>query len=460
MAINEVIMKDFVSNLEALLDEVKRKNHDLCASLSDTVYLTDYKSENGIWTSALQGALNEHEVVIIPSSDSPYILDSSVIIPSNRHIICEGGAVIRLKEGVKVLALRNSRTADGTHAPITCERDENITIEGGVWEDWCQSRLGYGQNGMYDENRSFFGVSTFMLLENVNHLTLKNMTFRRCGGFAVQVGDARDLVLESIRFERCFADGLHINGNVENAFISDIKGEVGDDLVALNMFDWQNSSINFGPCKNVICQDLELSKNSFYKALRIEPGVYTYDDGTSINCSLTDAIFRRISGIKTFKLYCQTPPYSPTIPQERVSVGGGDRILFEDIDINLDAPIDLLDGYITNDPVKGSFAGFELGLNVENLYLKNIRFQVDKGKYPYAYLVCIGPKSARGANQIEYFDPCFSSVAKNVYLEDIKINGESPDDISEYIREIEFDHLYDDISSTGYGKIEKIHYKK
>ena len=51
-------------------------------------------------------------------------------------------------------------------------------------------------------------------------------------------------------------------------------------------------------------------------------------------------------------------------------------------------------------------------------------------------------------------------MAKNVYLEDIKINGESPDDLSEYIREIVFDNLYDDIPATGYGKIKKIHYKK
>ena len=449
-------MENLTKNLEALLSEVKERNERLCASLHDEVRLDKYDN----FSNALQSALEEHERIIIPASNSPHIIERPIIIPSNRHIICEDGAVIRLLDGVKALALRNSNTADGTHAPITTPRNENITIEGGIWEDWCKSRLGYGQNGMYDENRTFFGVSTFMLLENINHLTLKNLKFRCCGAFAVQIGDARDIVIESIRFESCFADGLHINGNVENALISDIRGEVGDDLVAFNMFDWQNSSINFGPCKSVICQDLELSKNSYYKALRIEPGVYTYDDGTSVDCSLTDAIFRRISGIKTFKLYCQTPPYSPTIPQERVSVGSGERILFEDIDINLDAPIDLLDGYITNDPIKGSFAGFELGLNIENLYLKNIRFRADKEKHPYAYLMCIGPKSARGANQIEYFDPCFSSVAKNVYLEKIKINGESLDDLSEYIREIEFDHLYDDIPATGYGKIEKIHYEK
>ncbi len=453
-------MERLKAELETLLRGVAIQNKELCEALDDEIMLTDYAPKNGIWTEALQRALDEHERVIIPSADEPYLIDSSIIIPSNRHIIAENGAVIRLCEGVKVLMMRNSATADGTHAPIsTPKRNENITIEGGLWEDWCPHRMGYGQSGMYDENRSFFGVSTYMLLENISHLTLKNMTFKNCGGFAVQIGEASDVIIEGIRFEKCFADGLHINGNVEGIYISDVSGEVGDDLVAFNMFDWQNSSINFGPCKNVICQDLVLSDSSHYKALRIEPGVYTFDNGDEIDCSLTNAIFRRISGIKTFKLYCQTPPYSPTILQERASVGSGDKILFEDIDISLDAPIDLLDGYIKNDPIKGSFAGFELGLNIESLYLKNIRLSVDKKKHPYAYLLCIGPKSARGDNGIEYFDPCFSSIAKSIYLEDITINGARPDDISEYIKEIEFDSLYDDIPSTGCGKIENIIYK-
>lgn len=140
----------------------------------------------------------------------------------------------------------------------------------------------------------------------------------------------------------------------KNIYIDDVAGEVGDDLVAFNMFDWQDSSINFGPCENVICQNLVLSPSSHYKALRIEPGIYTFDDGSQIDCSLTNAIFRRIRGIKKFKLYCQTPIYSPSVPPERAQVGSGDNIIFEDIDIDLDSPIDLFKEYLEGDPVVGS----------------------------------------------------------------------------------------------------------
>ena len=446
--------------IENKLLEAKKGNECLFLALNDKCLITDYANNDDDYTEAFQRALNEHEVVVIPSKGTPYMLSGPVLVPSNRRIIAENGATVRLSGDCKLLMLRNTSTADGTHMPITAPRNENISIEGGVWEEMCPYRLGYGNSGMYDSERSFFGVSTCMLLENINHLTLRNMTFRHCGGFGVQIGECNDVIIENIFFDNCFADGVHVNGNVENIHIKNVYGEVGDDLVAFNMFDWQNSSINFGPCKNVLCEDLELFSNSFYKALRIEPGIYTFDDGSTVDCSLNNAIFRRIKGIKTFKLYCQTPVYSPTIPQERADVGSGDNIFFEDIKIDLDGPIDLLDGYVANDAIKGSFAGFELGLNAKNLYIKNVDITLYREKYPYSYLICIGPKSARGENGIEFFDPCFSSVAENVYLEGITINGKAVDDISPYVKEIEFNNLYDDILATGYGKIKNLVYKK
>lgn len=451
-------MEKIKRNIENILNATREENKALISSLTDQVSLDSYEPDGEIWTLPLQKALNEHQIVFIPKKEKPYIIDNSVIVPSNRRIVAENGAVIRLLDGVKVLMLRNEDTADGTHLPINAKRSENISIEGGVWEDWCPHRLGYGNSGKYDTYRSFFGVSTCMLLENINRLTLKNMTFKNCGGFALQIGEAKDVVIENITFDTCYADGVHVNGNVENIYISNVKGYVGDDLVAFNMFDWQNSSINFGPCKNVICQDLDLYPSSHYKALRIEPGIYTFKDGSRVDCSLENAIFRRISGIKTYKLYCQTPPYKPNEFPETADVGSGDNIFFEDIKINLDDPIDLLKEYTESDPVKGSFAGFELGLNVKNIYFKNIDITLYREKYPYSYLLCIGPKSSRLEDGSEVFDPYFSSTAQNVYLENITVNQKRPGDILPYIRQISFVNLYDDISSTGCGKINNLVY--
>lgn len=452
-------MENIKVNIENLLKTVKKENIDKISTLNDTVYLTDYNSNNGIWTNALQTALNEHQVVIIPNAEEPYYIDNSILIPSNRRIIAENGATIRLTDTTKVLMMRNTNTADGTHAPINAPKNYNVSIEGGKWEDWCPHRMGYGNSGKYDEQRSFYGVSTCMLFENIENLTLKNITFKNCGGFAIQIGEAKNIIIENILFENCFADGIHVNGNVENIHIKNVSGEVGDDLVAFNMYDWQDSSINFGPLKNAICEDLTLSPNSHYKAIRIEPGIYTFDDGSQVDCSLTNAIFRRIHNIKTYKLYCQTPPYFPENNPEKGDVGSGDNIFFEDIDVDLDAPIDLIGGYVTNDETTGTFAAFELGLNAKNIYFKNINLTLHREKYPHSYLMCIGPKSVRFDDGREVFDPYFSSTVENVHLENITVNGEKPTDITPYIKEIEFCNLYSDIPSTAKGKIQNVIYK-
>jgi len=449
-------MIKLTEKIEAELKLAVQRNEAKANELKDKALLSDYSPENGIWTAALQTALNEHEIVIIPSSEAPYLLDGTVVIPSSRHIIAEDGAIIRLTENTKTLMLRNRNTLDGSYYPIEGKiRDEGITIEGGIWEESCTKRQGYGRSGMYDEERSFYGVSTCMLFNNIDHITLKNMTFRCCGGFAVQIGEASDIVCEGIRFEKCFADGLHINGNVENVYIKDVKGEVGDDLVAFNMYDWRNSSVNFGPCRNVICDDLELSESSGYKALRIEPGIYTFCDGREVDCSLTNAVFRHIRGIKTFKLYCQTPAFLKGTSPEKAAVGSGDNIVFEDVIIDLDGPIDPIGGYIESDPKTGSFAGFELGANIKNLYLKNICIKLYREKYPYSYLVCVGPKSVRIGDR-EVFDPYLSSAVENLYLESITVNGTATKELSPFIKEIVFDSLYPDMPSTASGKIENI----
>lgn len=446
-----------IQRLERLLATVREENERACKALDDAVDLTDYTSRNGVWTEALGEALREHQTVRIPGAETPYLIDGTVQIPSDRHIIAEANAVIRLAPGTDVLLFRNASTADGTHAPIKgIPRDRNITVEGGVWEDCCTRRMGYGKSGRYGDVEGFCGVSALMLFENLDRLTLRNMTFRNCGAFAVQLGEIRNVIAEDIRFESCFADGLHFNGNTENVHVRRVSGQVGDDLVAINPYDWQNSSINFGPFRNLLCEDLTLSPDSRYHALRIEPGIYTFDDGSQVDCSLTDAVFRRIENIRTFKLYCQTPKFFPGEEPERGDVGSGDRIVFDQIRVDLNAPIDLLDGYVTGDPVRGSFAAFELGLNVGSLWLRNIDLTLYRDRYPYSYLLCIGPKSARKPDGREVFDPSFSSVAKMISFENIRINGERVKDVTPYLREIVFDRVWDDMPSTASGKILEI----
>lgn len=414
--------------------------------------------ENGtrIWSDALQTAINENAHVVISASEEPYYIDKSILIPSGRHIEAENGAVIRLKKDTKTLLMRNENNENGTYERETFENpDTNIYISGGRWEEVHNKRRGYGGSGMYDAERSYYGVSTCMFFNNVKNLILENLVIANAGGFGIQMGNVRNVVVSNVEFENCFADGVHINGNTEKIYINNVRGQVGDDLVALNMYDWQDSSVDFGPIRTVWCENLNLYSDSRYKALRISPGMYYYKDGSSVDCSLNDAVIKNVKGINTFKLYYQTRVHKLDEEVEPGGTGTGNNIYFEDITVDLDEPIDNLKNYSESDPVTGSIAAFEIGANIGNLYFENIKVELHRDKYPMSFLMCIGPKTSR-IDDLEIFDPEISSEVENVYLKNVSVNSGDTFDAEKYIHEIVFNDIYGDGKAVGKGRIKNI----
>ena len=459
--------KQMKQAIENTLINMKNHMESLAQTMDDAVYLSAYRrftkesAEGTIWTKALQLALDDHQTVIIEPSEDVYFLDSTVVIPLGRKIEATG-AVIRLTADCDLLMLRNEHTKDGTHMPIDrTDADKNIVIHGGRWEESRVKRAGYGISGRYapktenDKKRPFYGVSTCMLFNNVENPMLSDMTFANTAGFAVQIGDLKNGVFERISFAHCYADGLHINGGSENLFISDIEGEVGDDLVALNAYDWQDSSVNFGPIKTVWCRNLTLSATSRYKAIRMEPGLYRYDDGSTTDCGLFNIIFQNVKGIRTFKMYLQTPPYVLGENPEWGDVGSIDHLFFEDVSIDLRGPIDNFGAYRAQDAIRGAFAAFELNAKIGYLSFENVDVTLYPDEWKYGYLLCIGPKSTC-VNGKEIFDPYLSGFADTLAFSDVRINGENPADPLPWIREIAFDDINGDGHSTGKGEIHRI----
>ncbi|MCQ2431154.1 MAG: hypothetical protein MJ175_00980 [Clostridia bacterium] len=452
-------MRRTKTEIEASLYAMRDENRAASEGLGDRVLLTDYHEhvKDNIWTEAFQKALNEHHTVVIPGKETPYFLDNTVIVPSDRRIEAED-AVITLSEGCRVLMLRNAHTMDGTHAPIpaSAERDRNIAVIGGRWEMSIDHRSGYGRDCRYaPEGDTFHGVSTLFFFNNMDGLLIEDVTFAHTAGFSVQTGDIRDAAFTHIRFDTCYADGLHLNGNSENLLCEDIRGQVGDDLVALNMYDWQNSSVNFGPTRNVLCTGLELDPTSPYHALRIEPGLYRYDDGSSVDCALYDTVIRDVKGIKTFKLYFQTPRYKIGQSPEWGEVGSADNLYFEDITVDLDGPIDGFPNYLESHPVHGSIGAFEMGCNAGFVSFENIDLTLHRERYLHSYLVVCGPKSAR-SGEYEIFDPFLSSTVGTLRLKNIRVNGKQITNDPSIIREVTFDDINGDGHSTASGVIREI----
>ena len=408
-----------------------------------------------VWTDAINRALKESRVVRIPKSEEPYYVDGSLVVPSNRKILAEG-ATVRLMCPCDTVLMRNAGVADGTLRPVDRSKgDRNIFILRGRWEDWQASRAGYGKSGRFNEGvrekgKNFYGISTLLYFGNVTTLALRGVTIAHAGGFAIQCGDAEDVIIENVEFDGCYADGFHCNGNVRNVLVRNLSGDVGDDLVALNFYDWQESSVNFGPGDTVLCEKLRL--RSGYPAIRLLAAVYRYADGTKVDCALRNVLMRDVRGINCFKMYLQTPSYLIGTEPEWGEVGSAENIWFENIEIDLDFPPDRFEPYLESDPLRGHFGAFEIGANVKGLHLVNVKANLHLKTYPLAHLICVGPKSTvlstKEGGFREVFDPWISCTATDIVLDDVTYVGEVP---KEPIHATVFSDINKDGRSTGCG---------
>lgn len=435
--------------------EAQRKNYDAVSRLTDSVVLTEYRKltiegiHGTIWTKALQTALDEHEIVIIPASQHIYWLDGTIIVPSNRRIEASG-ATIRLVPEFPYIMMCNKHIHDGTRAPIdTSDRDMNISIHGGNWEESCTVRGKRRLNAEHGKN--FKGVQTCMLFNNLDHLTITDVTFAHATSFCVQIGDLTDGVFENFNFISCYADGLHVNGNCENLYVKNFRGHVGDDLVALNMYDWIGSSINYGPANNIYCENIISAPDSKAKMMRLQPGIFKFENGTLIDCSLTNVYVKHARGIFEYKLYFQSPRYRLGEKPEGEGAGSADNIFFEDIEIIAQRP-----WYPDeSDEKRGHFGMFFSNSNVGYLSLKNIQYTTTPSISSKTHLIAIGPMSCRRDDK-EVFDPYVSATLDILELEDIFVNGKRATEITDLIKIIEFDNVNEDGFSSGKGKVNHI----
>lgn len=443
--------------LQAMARNTEARVASALSRLKKTAKLTDYeaftfqKNDDTIWTQALQTAVDENEIVEIPPSDKPYLLDGSVILGSRTKIVAYG-ATIRLTADTDVLMLRNRNVKNGMYEQTVTGKDTDgeIAIFGGRWEESNSTRLGYGKTGKFDPEHSMKGVSACMLFSNVRALYLKDLTFYHTAGFSVQIGNARDIVIDTVFFDDCFADGIHVNGNTENVFVRELSGRSWDDLIALNAYDWQNSSINFGPIRNVLIDGIHIFPDSRFKDLRILPGIYRMQNGVLVDCCVENVLVQRVKGVKCFKIYYQTPAYTIGEEPEWGTPGNADELYFEDIEIDLRP--DGFPNYVEADPVTGKYGAWEIGANVGLLHLENVRITTDYARFPLGKPVCIGPKSSC-RNGKEIFDPYVCCKLDRLTAKNVTVNGTEANTPDAIAWQVIFNQIYDAPRTSGKGEI-------
>lgn len=416
------------------------------AKLTDYAALVVTKDGRKIWTAAFQKALDENEVVVVPPASEPYWLDATVKTPSNRRIEATGAEIAAVDGFVEAL-VKNAAWKDGVESPRKGAPDANVSIVGGVWNMRADRRV-------VDHDAA-------LMFSNLKGLRLADLTVERGREFAIQISDAEDVVCERIAFRNCFADGVHLNGPVKFVAVREISGKVGDDLVALNAFDWPGCSHDFGPISHAIVEDISLRTgvgnnpdDDLTKSMRLLPGWHRYADGSEVECSIENVIVRRCNGLRSFKVYFQSKPYKladgPNDYFFRLGKPGRENnVFFEDLALELDHPPDMLPPCRTGDPERGHSAGWELGAEIGDIYIRNVDVFANLEEYPHLKVAEVGPKTY-GVPGREAGDPYMNCSVARLVLDDVRIHGGTmPQPVGVHA----FDDINHDGKSSGRGSL-------
>lgn len=390
-----------------------------------------HKVNGIIWSDAIERCLEENNSVYIPEMAGPVYIDRSIVLKSDQRLIAAPGAEIRMIIGeAGTCMVRNANVKFSQDRPVKmCDgADDNILIEGGAWSD--QNCEGLGRGGQYDLENSMPGAHAIFLLHNITRLAVRNVRFRDCSPFAVQLGNARDFVIENIKFDET-ADGIHVEGPSARGIIRHISGKTNDDQVALNAWDWDNSSITFGPITDMLVEDVECRPGYTWSEFRLLPGTKRFRNGQSIACDIRRCVYRNIRGVHTFKMYDQ-PNLSKPEEDFADPIGKMSDMFFSNITVDGIAK----SGYYD----KSSEGVFDICADIDNISINDVRFNYVPGTGEMApCLVTVGPKAltwprskAPGSGWKEVFNPNAKPVVKNLSVKNIQ--APDPDKPGKYMR--------------------------
>jgi len=276
--------------------------------------LRNWVVEGEIWTSAIQAAIDKHQAVYLPRRDAPYYIDSPIVLGAGCRLVADPDAEIRLKPGSNCCMVRNEHIADGHAGPVDPDKsaDTDLQIVGGIWMTLAVTEQESNGNahGWALPGGTYHGHGT-ILLSNVRRFVVRDVTIRQCRPHGIQISNASHFLVEKIYFDRHHRDGVHINGPASFGRVRNIRvvrGVMGDDLVALNAWDWQHTVVSFGAIHHVLVERIrgQAEADPYSQSeIRLLGGTKHFANGLTFACDIHDCVFRDIEGIRTFKMYDQ-----------------------------------------------------------------------------------------------------------------------------------------------------------
>lgn len=406
--------------------------------------------------SLIESLLHQHKFLSIPALEFPIMLSRPIRLSSGMHLRINEATVLRMKEGCGGCMVRNEHVASGTDAPVNSPiLDTDITIEGGQWENAPRAASvndpspviqGFGKTNI------LLGMIFFC---HAARITVRNITIRKSDMYGVLIADCHDFIIENITFDDHKKDGVHVNGPAARGLIQNMRGTCGDDFVALNAWDWDTSSVSFGPIEEITVRRIACEHDE----MRLLPGRKTYPSGKKLDCPIKTCSFSDISGAYNFKMYQQPNCHNlKRVVKDFSEIAG----LIENVsfaDIRLDS---LTTGGLAEVRLD---ALFEMGADCKNISFENFTFGFpeDEFKANSMSIAVIGPKSStwtRGytdpAEWTELFDPNLIVTAENISFKNIRFAGITCTEQSLLLREQHLSPNPDYPSTTpkggtGYG---------
>jgi hypothetical protein len=316
--------------------------------------------------------------------------------------------------------VRNEHVATMNTKPVPADQplDTGITIEGGIWSTLANAIANNGNHlGLSSKENPAFGTHGVILLQNVRCVSVKNLTVRQSKAFGVHLANAHEFTVENITLEEHRRDGVHVNGPARDGLIRGVRGDSGDDDVALNAWEWKNYAPSYGPIERIIVEDVTGWPGDDHEgniAIRLLPGVKRFDDGATLDCPISGITLRRITDIRHFKIYDQPNLELGRDNDFSVGVGTLKNLHIEDLTFNRPGKI-------------------EVHANTDGLTIHNVR--VNHPIPPDWHLLAIGPLSQtykRGGPSApdkwtEIFSPDLDCTVRNISISGVRTKDSQAD---------------------------------
>lgn len=262
--------------------------------------------------AAINKALAENHRVKI-TRPGIYRLNDHLTIFSHTTLTCAPRVVIQ--QTASVCIIRNAHL-------LADVPDSDITIEGGVWDGNYTGHSPGDQVSPTDLHKALRGVDGEIDAIGVNHFTARNMLIQHCRAFGIQISRCNDVSVSNVRLDIA-KDGIHINGPGAHFYIAHVSGYTGDDFIALNAWDWVDSSPTAGDITDVkIAHVTQLAQSPTIRANVNQFGLIKFLAGTrhGQTANIKRVFVTDVHGVNRYRAFTFLVDRDP---REHVSSGPG-----------------------------------------------------------------------------------------------------------------------------------------